>query len=167
MSFKDAVALTLMFEGGTNHTLHDRGGLTKWGISEANYPIVNSKDFSKEDAKDIYLSDYWFRTSCNLFCKPVALSLFDSAVNCGQSSAVKWLQESSNLAGSSLVVDGIMGSKSIAAIKSLPPYIALLGMSGYRLNRYYRLVKQHPDQMKFIQGWINRVSKLQLAIIKG
>lgn len=165
INFQPAVDLTLSFEGGTNYTLHDRGGLTKWGCSEKNYPEVSDPSFSEKDAINIYYRDYWKESNCFKFVKPVALFLFDSAVNCGQPSAVKWIQLTCNLAGDNLKIDGNMGPITTTAVKSLSPYVALCGMSGYRLHRYSRLVERHPEQMKFILGWINRVSKLQLAII--
>lgn len=164
--FNDAVNLTLDFEGGTNHTVHDRGGLTKWGIAERNYPQVRSNSFTINDAKDIYFKDYWFKSACDEFPAPLAKFMFDTAVNCGQISAAKWLQSSCNIAGGNIEVDGIIGNITVESVKSLLVYIPISGLSGHRLSRYVYMIEKYPEQIKFIRGWVRRVGYLHHAIMR-
>jgi lysozyme family protein len=79
-------------EGGTNHHLLDRGGLTKYGISSKYYPDLDIANLSLETAVSIYHKDYWLEVGCSHYPDPLAIVMFDTAVNCGVSSTARWLQ---------------------------------------------------------------------------
>jgi len=164
-NFTFAIEFLFEKEGGTNHDPVDRGGLTKYGISQKQYPHLNIIMLTKSQARDIYYTDYWLANKCDAFDKDVATALFDSSVNCGKASAARWLQETINREGGHLVSDGIIGDKTLAAASKHSSKVLLNGILAYRLKRYSGLLKKHPEQKKFIRGWIDRVAELMFYIL--
>lgn len=87
-AFDVAVAFTLSKEGGfVDHPL-DKGGPSKYGISQNAYPHLDIKNLTVEQAKDIYYADYWLKARCYLHDYPKNLCLFDIAVISGVGRAL-------------------------------------------------------------------------------
>lgn len=158
--FNRSFHFVLISEGGTNDDPVDRGGLTKWGISEKQYPKLDIANLSLETAKHIYYNDYWRKNKCGLMPPDLATVLFDSSVNCGQPSGSKWLQMSSNKLGSTLLVDGIIGDLTMFEVRKYSSNRLLDLIIAERLKRYVWLLDEYPEQKKYIKGWIDRVSNL-------
>jgi lysozyme family protein len=57
--FDTAINLVLKHEGGYVNNPDDPGGETNFGISKAVYPSLDIKSLTIEEAKQIYLRDYW------------------------------------------------------------------------------------------------------------
>ena len=80
---------------------------------------------TRERAAEIYRSDYWLPAGCARFPAPIAIAVFDAAVNQGVGAAVRTLQ-----AALELPQDGIVGPKTVAlaqrmdARKLLADYLA-------------------------------------------
>ena len=163
--FKKAMYFVEISEGGTNSDPDDRGGLTKFGISQKQYPHLDIANLTIYSAYEIYYNDYWLKNRCNSMPEQLAIVMFDSSVNCGQVSAAKWLQKTLNLKGSELKVDGIIGNKTIAAVNMNKPLTSVSGIAAYRLERYCKLLKKDHKQYKFVRGWIDRVSRLLFYVI--
>jgi lysozyme family protein len=159
-TFLYAMAFLFQEEGGTNTDPLDRGGFTNFGLSEKQYPHLDLKNITREQALEIYYTDYWLSQRCHMFLSPIALALFDSSVNCGPKPAAKWLQKSINHGNNFVDVDGIIGTQTILAATGPPPYKVAGGLVGYRLMHYADLVDRHPEQVRFIKGWIRRASRL-------
>jgi len=151
-------------EGGTNFHIYDRGGLTKFGICQKQYPNLDIANLTLDEACRIYAHDYWNKNQCYRFERPVGMAMFDSGVNCGQMSGAIWLQKALNAMGAGLVVDGLIGQKTVYASTGRNSYAIAAKLMAHRLKRYYRLTGNHPEQITFIRGWINRVANLQLAL---
>lgn len=158
--FNKSIAFTMAMEGGTNPDLLDRGGFTKYGISTREYSHLDINAITHGQAVEIYHEDYWLHNRCESFSVPLSCVLFDSSVNCGQGSAARWLQSTISSLKSDILVDGIIGSKTIVAAHQQDDRAILEGIVARRLDRYTRLLTDHPEQVKFIKGWINRVSAL-------
>src|SRR5215468_2796972 len=80
-SFDLAVAKTLIREGGARFTDNpdDRGGATKYGISQRAYPNEDIANLTEDQAKAIYKQDYWDRVSGDkLKSQAVAENVFDT-----------------------------------------------------------------------------------------
>lgn len=152
----------LKSEGGTNFDPVDRGGITKYGISSKSYPDLDIVNLTLAQAKAIYYHDYWDAQKCDYFNTPVATVLFDSSVNCGKHNASDWLQLALGFSGDDL--DGIIGQKTILASKGFVDYKLAARIVGYRIKHYSELIKNHPEQTKFIKGWNNRAGDLLLYI---
>ncbi|MBM9551864.1 glycoside hydrolase family 108 protein [Acinetobacter nosocomialis] len=167
-------------EGGYVNNPADRGGATKYGITEAvareNSYKGNMKDLPLDLAKSIYRKQYWISPrfdQVNAISTAVAEELLDTGVNCGTSFAKLLLQRALNLmnnegkAGySNLKVDGVYGSNTLGALKT---YLAKRGKEGEKVlvrvlnimqgQRYIEICERNPAQEQFFYGWIaNRVS---------
>lgn len=166
-------------EGGYVNDPADRGGATKYGITEAvaraNGFKGSMKDLPLDTAKDIYKKQYWTSPrfdQVNTINSKVAEELLDTGVNCGVAFAKPLLQRALNLLNnqgkegwSDLAVDGIYGPATLSALKT---YLAKRGTSGETVllrvlnimqgNRYIEIAERNQSQEKYFFGWIsNRV----------
>lgn len=84
MSFESAFDMVIGHEGGYVNDPQDPGGETKFGISKRAYPNMDIKNLSLEQAREIYMRDYWFAAGCDDVADEVMATLmFDCAVNQG------------------------------------------------------------------------------------
>ena len=164
-NFDIAMYFVEISEGGTNNDPDDRGKFTNFGISEKQYPNLDIAGLTINSAKEIYYNDYWIKNKCNNMPKELAIVMFDSGVNCGVSSAAKWLQNSINNMGTDLAVDGIIGPITLSYINNNNYMRIAVAILAHRLKRYSRLIKIDPVQYKFVRGWINRVADLMIYIL--
>lgn len=95
-NFDRCIPFVLKWEGGYVNHPDDPGGETKYGISKRAYPDLDIKSLTLDDAKSIYRRDYWDASNCDSFDLPLAVVVFDSAVNCGVGRAKTWLSRTSN-----------------------------------------------------------------------
>ncbi|MDW7603780.1 glycosyl hydrolase 108 family protein, partial [Stenotrophomonas maltophilia] len=124
--------------GGYVNNPADRGGETKYGITEAvartNGFKGNMKDLPLDVAKAIYKKQYWTDPrfdQVNVISSLVAEELLDTGVNCGTGFAKPLLQRALNLLNNQgkagwpdLTVDGIYGPATLNALKT---YLAKRG----------------------------------------
>ena len=157
-TFDRAFDLVIGAEGGYVNDPRDPGGETKYGISKRAYPALNIKHLTRDDAKEIYRKDYWNRLSGDSLPQPLALTLFDFAVNSGIGTAVKHLQELLDLK-----VDGWFGPKTLVAVQDLDKTgvnALVTAINDKRLQLYVRL-SNSPTQRRFLLGWLRRLMALQ------
>lgn len=86
---------------------------TKYGISAGAYPNIDIANLTIAQARAYYKADYWAPTSCDSLPAPVALMVFDGAVNSGFKTSAKWLQSAVDA-----YVDGNIGPQTLAAVRS-------------------------------------------------
>lgn len=170
---------TLGKEGGFSDDQTDRGGATKYGITEriarANGYTGEMRDLSEPEASRIAKAQYWDLLRLDevaVVSAPTAEELFDTGYNCGPGTAGKFLQRclnALNLEGKDypdLTADGLVGPMTIAALRS---YLQKRGNDGERvllraLNalqgaRYIEIAEKDSSQKRFMFGWLlNRVS---------
>lgn len=163
-------------EGGYVNNLADRGGATKYGITEAvaraNGFKGNMKDLPLETAKAIYKKQYWVLPrfdQVNAISPVVAEELLDTGVNCGTGFAKPLLQRALNLLNNQgkagwpdLSVDGVYGPATLNALKT---FLAKRGKEGEKVlvrvlnimqgQRYIEICERNPKQEQFFYGWIN------------
>ncbi|WP_151822463.1 glycoside hydrolase family 108 protein [Acinetobacter oleivorans] len=167
-------------EGGYVNNSADRGGATKYGITEAvareNGYKGNMKDLPLEVAKVIYKKQYWTAPrfdQVNTISSAVAEELLDTGVNCGTGFTKPLLQRALNLLNNQgkadfpdLVIDGVYGSTTLGALKT---YLAKRGKEGEKVlvrvlnimqgQRYIEICERNSNQEQFFYGWIaNRIS---------
>lgn len=138
MSFDRAWEFTKRWEGGYVHDKDDSGGETKYGISKKAYPNLDIKRLTEEQAKELYRHDYWNSAGCDSLPGSLGVALFDSAVNCGVTRALSWLDKAKN-------------AEELLALREA---------------YYQRLVEKRPLLSKFLKGWMNRVKALREYIHK-
>lgn len=81
--FGAAFALVVGLEGNYSNNPADPGGETKYGISKRAYPALDIPNLTLDDAKGIYVQDYWLAAGCDVLSWEMALCVFDCAVNQG------------------------------------------------------------------------------------
>lgn len=129
------VTWTIAREGGarvTNYS-YDPGGLTKYGIAKKFHPSVDVANLTLEGAEAIYHSEYWLPSGAQGYAEPLALNVFDAAVNLGVPRAKALLD---------------------APRVILPPDSETYLWA--RVAFYVNLVVQHPEKAPSLAGWIKR-----------
>lgn len=149
-NFDAAFKYLMRVEGGLVNDVRDKGGMTKYGISQKAFPNLKIIDITPEQAKEIYKKHYWEPCHCDELPPSFDIAVFDSAVNQGVKRAVLTLQKALGV-----TADGIIGDKTIAACRAAgePELRAFLL---WRLYEYSKLNDYHI----FGNGWFNRLLKL-------
>jgi len=170
-NFRAALKFTLENEGLYSY---DDGAETYRGISRRYYPewegwrYLDRGDREEADryVASFYYQRFWLPLRCHRLPVPLAMALFDYAVNAGIRKAVTDLQKSLNELGADIAVDGIMGPVTVNAILSLDAdrlrklYLKLLAR---RVAHYIKLARNE-NYEKFIRGWLVRVFNLLVEV---
>jgi lysozyme family protein len=162
-TFEQAFELVLKFEGGYVNDPNDPGGETKFGISKRQYPKLDIKNLTIEQAKEIYWRDYYIPAKCvelEHIHPKLAIYHFDTAVNIGIRQAGKILQHAINKQGFNLYIDGILGPITMSTIRKCHIGILLRDYLLHRQLYYKHLTYQKPMLHRFYRGWINRTLAL-------
>lgn len=149
------ISKTLEYESGYSNDENDAGGETKYGISKRQYPTLDIKNLTKEQAIEIYRKDFYERMNLNLI-KPelefVAWKLFDIGVNQGPGTAIRFLQNILDIKE-----DGILGRDTATTINQYSDPKGLCQMLAIKqMLRYTDIVIKKPSQLVFFKGWIKR-----------
>ena len=161
----------LSVEGGYSNDKADKGGKTKYGIIEVEARKYgyqgDMKNLTKEIAEDIYKNKYYLSNNLDkIKDKRVALSIADWTINSGNWGTKKAQQAVNILKGEILVVDGVLGEKSIEAINSIRPEMFLNQYHVLQRRFYQAIVDHNASQKVFLKGWLNRVVRKE-EYIKG
>lgn len=148
--FDRAIQFILTEEGGFVDDPRDSGGKTRFGISQASYPDIDIKNLTEKDATDIYRRDYWNRCHCNELPSPLAIILFDSAVNQGPAAAIRLFQKSLGVR-----VDGQIGPLTIAAAHQCKLHEVVPEFIARRAFQY----ALHKQLNVYGLGWFRRLSR--------
>ncbi|QPQ54174.1 glycoside hydrolase family 108 protein [Allosphingosinicella flava] len=161
-------------EGGYSHHPADKGGPTRWGVTEA---VARShgyrgdmKAFPREEAVAIYRRLYWLRPGFDriaIHAPRLAAELFDTGVNMGPPIAAGFLQRALNALnrGASdfpdIPVDRRIGDRTVAALEA---FLATRGRAGEDVllkavealqgERYLSLAESRPANEAFLYGWL-------------
>ena len=156
--FMKAVEVVLQHEGGDVNDPNDPGGETKYGISKKSYPHMDIENLTLDQAKEIYYKDWWIRYRINeIKDVQVATKVLDVLVNVGPRTGISILQRALHAAGEvDVVVDGIVGPKTIQATNRANPDMLLGALRAEQANHYRGLVKTNPALAKFETGWLRR-----------
>jgi lysozyme family protein len=162
-------------EGGyVNHSA-DKGGPTRFGITEAvarahGYGGAMA-DLPREEAVAIYRRLYWLRPRFDELAKRaprVAAELFDTGANMGPAVAATFLQRALtalNRGGKDypdLTPDGRIGPATIAALEAFleargkqgGETVLLRALEALQGERYLRLAEKRPANEAFLYGWL-------------
>lgn len=149
MSFDKAFNSIIGVEGGYVNDPADPGGETIYGITRRDHPQAwaNGRP-SIEQAKAIYKANYWDAVKADQLPWPLALFMFDAAVNQGVGTAIKTLQKTLGT-----VQDGILGNNTLAAVKKSEP-VELCAM--FMADRALRYTGTRNFD-RFGRGWLKRL----------
>jgi lysozyme family protein len=107
-NLEKALRLTTGIEAGFTRNPKDPGNWTgrkvgfgelrgtKFGISAAQYPKLDIENLTLEEAKEIYIRDYWNVCNCDSLPFPIDCLTFDRCVLYGPSDAKKWAAEANS-----------------------------------------------------------------------
>ena len=171
MTFDKAFEYTMPFEGWDAYTNDpdDKGGATKYGITvrtlkAIRFDVDGDGDVTENDvksltysqAKDILKRKYWDVIQADsIESERIAIKLFDCAVNMGPARATRIAQEALNDLRYGLVVDGLMGPKTLSSLNGSDEDVFFLFLVS-RLEQYYVGL----NQRKFLKGWLRRARTL-------
>ena len=165
-AFELCFTFTIGSEGGYSQDPNDPGNWTggaigegsiagtKYGISAAAYPDLDIATLTVEQAKSIYLKDQWAKIDGDTLRPPLALVLFDSAVNSGVHRATTWLQEAL-----AVNADGIMGPETKMMLQDADANAVAKEVLARRINFLAQLSSWH----QFGLGWSRRIANLAFA----
>ncbi|HOY24101.1 MAG TPA: glycosyl hydrolase 108 family protein [Cellvibrio sp.] len=154
-NFNDAIVITLAKEGGAKFTdvPNDRGGATKYGISQAAYPTLDIRNLTEQQARDIYKRDYWDRVrGDDIKSQIIAENIFDTAVNMGVRTTSRLVQNMLDIEPA----DGVIGSASLGVINQQAEKEFLAHFTLVKIGYYASICNKNRTQSKFLLGWVNR-----------
>lgn len=158
--FEKAFEVVVGLEGGYVNDPHDPGGETKFGITKRQYPGEDIAGLTLARAQEIYRHDYWQAVRGDELPWPLALLVFDSAVNQGVGAAIRNLQ-----ATLGVKVDGDLGSITLGAAA----HCGAEGAAMFMANRILRYVDAKdprtgaPLWPTYGRGWAKRCFAVALA----
>lgn len=161
-------------EGGYVNHPADKGGPTRWGITEvvarANGYAGDMRAFPRAEAAAIYRRLYWLGPGYDRIAEQaprVAAELFDTAVNMGPETAAGFLQRALNALNrggrdyTDLAVDRRVGARTLAALAGFLRVrgragegVLLKALDALQGERYVRLAEQRPANEAFLYGWL-------------
>lgn len=162
-------------EGGYVNHPADRGGPTRWGITQAVARAHgyggDMKSLPRAEATAIYRRLYWLRPGFDRVAERaprVAAELFDTAVNMGPETAVGFLQRALNALNrngrdyADIAIDRRIGSATLGALAG---FLSARGATGEAVlvkaldalqgERYVQLAEQRPANEAFLYGWLS------------
>ena len=174
---EDIINKTLETEGGYANVAGDAGGETYCGIARNSNPkwegwkIVDTYKPLKWNQRipntelerlviEVYDTKYYQLIKADkIDSDMIRVHLYDMAVNAGTGAAVKLLQKSINkIYGVTIATDGAIGNITLTYTNNKAKLKELINELINQRREYYRnLVKVKPSNMKFLQGWLNRV----------
>lgn len=155
MNFSTAFEKLLKHEGGFSNHKDDRGGATRYGVTEAVAREAgyrgDMRELPLDLAQRIYKDRYWDAVQAESLPPDVRYIVFDGAVNSGVVQSAKWLQRACGVKD-----DGIIGPQTIRAANAMHPEALKRKILAQRL-RFMATLANWPA---FSRGWANRISDL-------
>lgn len=161
-------------EGGYSNHPADKGGATRWGVTEAVARAHGYRGdmrfFPREEAVQIYRRIYWLRPRFDRvgeIAPRLAAEMFDTGVNMGPPVAAGFLQRALNALNrgatdfQDVPLDRQIGPRTIDALSR---FMAARGQAGEDVllkavealqgERYLSLAEQRPANESFLYGWL-------------
>lgn len=152
------------FEGGFVSHPHDRGGATKYGITQATLSAARGAAVSPEDVRDLSREEAVEILTTNYVMKPgyldiddprIRTAVIDFAIHSGPRTATQALQRAVGVED-----DGILGRITKQAVSDCPPRALEIAMVAARLSHWSTLLQRDTRQQVFAAGWLRRLAQL-------
>jgi lysozyme family protein len=160
----------IVLEGDYSNHPADRGGPTRWGVTEAvaraHGYAGDMRHFPREQAAAIYKRIYWQRPAFDQVARlapHIAAELFDTGINMGTGTASAFLQRALNALNRNgrdyvdISVDRRIGSKTLAALEaflrrrgSKGEIVLLKAIESLQGVRYIELAETRPANEAFL-----------------
>ena len=165
-------------EGGYVNHPADRGGATRWGITQA---VARRQGYHgdmrllpQSDAAAIYKQLYWISPGyarVSQLAPAIAAEMFDTGINMGTGTATGFLQRALNALNRNardypdLKVDRRIGPKTLSALQAFlnkrapgGEDVLMKAIEALQGAHYVRLAETRPSQEAFLYGWLaNRI----------
>jgi lysozyme family protein len=157
--FETAMKFVREAEGGYYNHKNDPGGETMFGLTKRDYPLLDIKNLTREQADEIFWQDYWLKSVAPQVPFPAYISYFDSCVNTGRTQANKFLQRCVGA-----TADGIVGPYTRSLMAKKNPKDLAFDVIDQRQTFYENLCEKRPKLKVFLLGWSNRNKNLRKYI---
>lgn len=147
------------FEGGYVNDPADSGGETKYGISKKQFPNLDIKNLTKDEAVAIYAKQYW-NALWEELPDALAFKFLDCSILHGRGTTAQKVQQILNADGARLKVDSSYGKLTHAAL------LVALG-NGWQnfyddfieafITRIEDIIIKNPKNERFRNGWERRL----------
>lgn len=179
LNFEPSLACVNAHEGGRDDDPRDSGGRTAYGVTQARYnQYLRDQHRGPADVWAITMPErvaiwrayYWAPVRGDDLPAGLDYVVFDGGVNSGPVQAIKWVQRAVNdVCGASgaILVDGQMGTNTLAAINAIDDIDALIDRMQ---NRRLAMLKELRTWRYYGRGWSRRVEdvrKLGQAVARG
>lgn len=141
----------------------DAGGETKFGIAKNANPTLNIKALTWAQAEAVYYNKYWLAAQCdrlNDISPSLTVLHFDGAVNHGITNAARFLQRSIGV-----IPDGVIGPVTLQKLRVADERLVLNSICDAREIFYRAIVKQRPNQSRFLNGWLRRINEMRAFVL--
>ena len=168
--YKKFVPFILRWEGGKSDNAADLGGLTYKGITHETYntlcKIVLKKDPNKkhflsmtDEEVGLFVKYFWDKSTNNnqIASQKIAEAITSWCWGSGKLGLIWYQQMLNKEYNCKLVVDGIIGRASVAAINSIDADKLFQMSTKYRGERFYSIANNNTSQRIFLDGWLNRL----------
>jgi lysozyme family protein len=174
MTIDEMIDALIDREGGYVADPADRGGATRYGITEA---VARQQGYTgamnalpRSEAAAIYKQLYWLRPGLDRVARiapRLAAELFDAGVNMGPATAVSFLQRALNALNRGardypdIAVDGGIGARTLGALTAFMAQrgetgetVLIRAVDALRGARYVDLAETRPADETFLYGWL-------------
>jgi lysozyme family protein len=163
-NFDKSFELIIKSEGGYVWDKNDAGGETNLGVTKGAWssylgrPIADGemKDLTVEVVKPFYKKMYWDKVHGDELPAGVDYAVFDFAVNAGTGQSAIFLQRACGANP-----DGAIGPATMGLVMKEDPEDLLHKFTEQKEDFYHHIVERKPDQVKYLNGWMNRVAHVQ------
>lgn len=158
-TFEKAIEFVLANEGGYEPPgSNDPGGETNFGISKRQYPWLDIKNLTREEAIAIYERDYWkFDEIAN---QAIATKIFDAYVNLPPTQAIRLVQLAlGTIQAGPVVADGKFGPETISHLNVADERTFLDEFKFQLVKHYYEDAQANPSLTSDLHGWWRRAVK--------
>ncbi len=135
---------------------------TKFGISAAAFPTLDIASLSLDQAQTIYRLRYWAPLCAGSMPPPLALLVFDAAVNGGVRRAALLVQETVGV-----IADGLIGPASLAAIERRVAQADLEWLCAEFQARRLLFMTGLAEWHRFGPGWARRLCRLPFQAMRA
>ena len=173
MTIDDLIDTVIDREGDYSNHPADRGGPTRYGITQAVARADgyggDMRAFPRDRACALYRRVYWQRPAFDrvaAYAPLTASELFDTGVNMGPPTAATFLQRALNALnrGASdypdIAVDGTVGARTLAAldrfvaVRRTGDAVLVKAIEALQGERYLALAERRPANEAFLYGWL-------------
>lgn len=168
-NFKLALEYLFQNEKGYVNNPNDSGGPTKFGVTQKAYSAFSGRFISEDEierltAEDVfpfYEKEYWRPIWAERIKEcPIVVAIFDTAVLYGVHTSVKLAQKAIVACDITVLVDGIMGEKTLELLNKLEKQEFILEFYTQVRHRINEVCTISPKDEVFKRGWLDRANRL-------